>query len=902
MRLGLSLALTQPRNVSGGVVATPSTNDVLSVEVLGGNYLNDTGVYSTANWVDPNGWVAAVKLKGMAAGGVTDGTKLSITVSSPGFDTAGNATTISRTIPGVAALRKPYPNLADEYQTTSGSDTIVHVVLDSRIYASDTITDVTVSAGLYTVSATPSNASGTFTTETNNSGFAYEVPMAWPVTPPREVAAGTITAEVAVTHPWFAGGKTAAAVRFQFKDGTNTVTAWASTMSASGERLSGQGNPLPVFKVSGVDISSLADGVCWWEFKVFPIRGDVTFDSPTDGVGFTGAEYKADLTRGIPYDCPKAVPFVKNASATFTTYYASVDPVSGVNSDSASHVSTTLATAEANPCLSINYAAWQLQKYGTGSNVIYVIRLKEGTYVGFGANGTVAPLTLTRTASWLTVEPATGAAKANIIIGGTGTTSSTRNFPRRTKIKGVTIAGDNGVSSGRVLEGAFAAAGTWAGGFDHELMVDDCALSMSANNATANIFAQCGIILRNTNTTGANYIGQIGGRPGVSDKDGLISAFFNELLGTFSTMVTPRLFGNLTECPPSIVALTQNSSGVAFLGGRAADCLCIANSTYKMNNTKWVIASKFTRGVGFFQNLIEPYTGGAAKGIELYGDSTGTDAANVQVAFNSIPGEAFNFMYNDTGFKTTFNGSPLPTPLATTSGSATVTVTLTGHALNTGDTVNIAATAAVGGISTANLNGNKTITVVDANTFTYTAGAAATSTASGGSTSHSSPCVITVNFAKNGRYRKTGSWQYNFVADHNMKSDEYNGTPQSTSDGARVGNWELRYWVDCPGNAIFAGEETDGGSGSLLGELLKTSAGWASKNACYTGQPGYTNYQGLANAMWSLAAGSGYGDYRPTSSSCAINRADRQAFPFDLDGTTRRTDGTGAAGALERAS
>lgn len=71
-------------------------------------------------------------------------------------------------------------------------------------------------------------------------------------------------------------------------------------------------------------------------------------------------------------------------------------------------------------------------------------------------------------------------------------------------------------------------------------------------------------------------------------------------------------------------------------------------------------------------------------------------------------------------------------PLTTTNASTTVTVAHTGHGLVSGAEVYIDGAATVGGIATTNLNGARTITVVDANSYTFVAGAAASSGATGG--------------------------------------------------------------------------------------------------------------------------------------------------------------------------
>lgn len=76
-------------------------------------------------------------------------------------------------------------------------------------------------------------------------------------------------------------------------------------------------------------------------------------------------------------------------------------------------------------------------------------------------------------------------------------------------------------------------------------------------------------------------------------------------------------------------------------------------------------------------------------------------------------------------------------PLATTNLSTTVTVTHTAHGYANGIDVRLYGAATTNGIDAANLNGVRTITVINANSYSFTAGAAdaASSTASGGGSS-----------------------------------------------------------------------------------------------------------------------------------------------------------------------
>ena len=70
-------------------------------------------------------------------------------------------------------------------------------------------------------------------------------------------------------------------------------------------------------------------------------------------------------------------------------------------------------------------------------------------------------------------------------------------------------------------------------------------------------------------------------------------------------------------------------------------------------------------------------------------------------------------------------------PLTVTSGSAVVTVAHVAHGLTSGDSVTVAGSAAVGGITP---NGTFTITVTGVDAYTYTFGSNATSNATGGGT------------------------------------------------------------------------------------------------------------------------------------------------------------------------
>ncbi len=71
-------------------------------------------------------------------------------------------------------------------------------------------------------------------------------------------------------------------------------------------------------------------------------------------------------------------------------------------------------------------------------------------------------------------------------------------------------------------------------------------------------------------------------------------------------------------------------------------------------------------------------------------------------------------------------------PLTTTNGSAVVNVFHPGHGFLIGDKVTLAGAINTGGITAAQINGQRTVTAVDGNSYTFTAGGTATSTIIGG--------------------------------------------------------------------------------------------------------------------------------------------------------------------------
>jgi len=125
---------------------------------------------------------------------------------------------------------------------------------------------------------------------------------------------------------------------------------------------------------------------------------------------------------------------------------------------------------------------------------------------------------------------------------------------------------------------------------------------------------------------------------------------------------------------------------------------------------------------------------GTASSMIQYGTSDGNQI--ISVATNEknyiIKGTALTDV---TPLRDTYTTSTTPSTdncFATTDESTTVVVTITGHGASEGDYVTFSGSAAVGGVSAANLNTEFKIANVTSNTFEITVAAAATSTVSSG--------------------------------------------------------------------------------------------------------------------------------------------------------------------------
>ncbi|MFD1610967.1 hypothetical protein ACFSCW_04040 [Sphingomonas tabacisoli] len=279
--LGFGIDLALKRRDAGAAVPASA---IASLQVLPANGLQ---AVDGADAADANGWVAKVVLPDDGVS-TFDPTRIVLTVSDPGFDASGAATTVVRTIRGTAVLRKQYPNQTQRLNSASGGVRTVHFALDDDVYQGSTLVSGQALAGYYGAAA-----SGAIGGMSNGSTRAYPKPLfAWVNMHHERATGGSYAVEGVAFHRHAMNGRQVACVQYQARD-AQAVANLSATVSASVPQLSTiqtKGQIAEVYAAS-VSLANLAQAdLCRVNAKVYPWLGDATavLDLLTDGVSVSG--------------------------------------------------------------------------------------------------------------------------------------------------------------------------------------------------------------------------------------------------------------------------------------------------------------------------------------------------------------------------------------------------------------------------------------------------------------------------------------------------------------------------------------------------------------------------------------------------------------------------------------
>ena len=159
---------------------------------------------------------------------------ITFNVTSPGFNSTGGSSPLTRQIIATSYLRQAFPSKssslstpAQPYLGTVGGYTAVDLAFSEYIYATDIPSLATIGAGAY-YDGTNTSVSGSVAV-TNASTKAWPAPVgAWVTEPGRTFDGSSQTVEFKVGHAYGANGAPVSGVQIQAVDASGNATAWKS--------------------------------------------------------------------------------------------------------------------------------------------------------------------------------------------------------------------------------------------------------------------------------------------------------------------------------------------------------------------------------------------------------------------------------------------------------------------------------------------------------------------------------------------------------------------------------------------------------------------------------------------------------------------------------------------------
>lgn len=582
-----------------------------------------------------NGWVAEIDIDSLSTGGTyafglgtnndPSTAKAVFTVTSPGYDTSGNTTTISRTVYGTKWVRQAYPNQATADESTAGSTLTIRVSLSDFVYQADSSVSVAIASGLYTQGGTPTAAySGAVT---NNSTLTMASPVGrWAWVGYERVAADFVL-EAVVFHRHSKNGQPLAMVRFTVTDGSHTETVDVTRMTVSTRSGAGSAaaNKVLVYAAT-IPISGFTQGaVLTANFSAYP------------WVGQSGQILTSNSGISPPDERLAPLQLLCDKNSTYGAAYAVVDATNGHNSTASTWVTATQSAAES------NYASSPANSYTTIGNAAQALKAYNnatygrnepggGTILLTGNHswpGTTPASTLGAQSTWMTITRLSSVSRgtANINAG----TNAILNV-QRVRVTDVTLSG----SSTGQIKGNVSNDVLW---------VDDCNSSMTGTAPfyqwklayyTRNVFSAwsssqklgaystskgpAGLIRGNAGPTAVNHLGVVGE--------------IYAIIGNYNVVGVWVLPGNAAS-----EQVSENSI-YAF------------NAFYGMSDTAQftgTITWNMSSGVAIVQNVLERSTGNSSPIVTLWADGAAAASSNVILWHNTLIGNRTNIAYNDTG-------------------------------------------------------------------------------------------------------------------------------------------------------------------------------------------------------------------------------------------------------------
>lgn len=561
--------------------------------------------------VNSDGFTIDITFEGMSSGGTHDlgfgadndptQAKITLSLTSEGFDSSGTLTTVSRSLygvpclePNLGAMRKAYPDDADPEETVSGSDLIVRYALSDFIYDDDTSITINCDSALYNDGSIDNNSISDFAV-TNNSTLDYpKVIGKWAIADRQTIVGTDLHLEFVAFHRFAQNRSPVAAVKFTITDEhSNSVSNTITDLTISDD------SPLTSIQLyqSDIDVSSLTDlDNITIQAQIYPHVGDndsilntndgsYSFPTPL----YTNLQFRLDKTGAHGHTCV----------------------TSGGNDGTGQVYSSQSAAESGNAFATLAAALTALQTYNN-SNVSHndagggTIYIDDATYTLNSTNGG----TLTE---WVTITKMSTASKGTAIFQAAANNAS---IPTFLKLNGITFSG-----------------GTFFNGNNNSyLWVDDCAV----NTTGLLTIYRCAYCVATNNT-------------------GLFARAFD----VFSTNTTQWALirgNNLTG--------RHDSFGYCVLGNynvyiREQDSLTNVlndggifayNINYSPDTSIQIVLAdtyNFTHGFAVVQNILERAGSQAQAMVLISADTTTTTTNHIILWNNTIAGARSNVGYND---------------------------------------------------------------------------------------------------------------------------------------------------------------------------------------------------------------------------------------------------------------
>lgn len=586
---------------SGGIFNPYIFGGISSVNILGDSLLDE----SSGVGVNGSGWAARVVLRGIVnTSGAVDATKLVLTVSDPGWNSDGTATTRTRTIRGGAVLRRRYPNGAQKQISTDGNDVSIVVSLDDVVFAGSTILAAEIELGFY-----PEAVASVAPLRTNSSTLGYIKPS-WGWLQPQfgYVTGPTFDVEGVTFHPYMQDGSQVACVEYSIAGGAVTrvvQTSLSAKITASGLR--------PECWAAALDTAGTPQGAQQVRAVVRPWLGDVSavLDTSTDGVAW-------------PSPLPvQPLRIYVDTAGTYGGAYAYVK--AGVTGGA---VSADPTTARAAPYPTVSGAlsavrAWNLANRGHGDIGGAVVRLMDADGADVTHTISTGITTSWGGATYCTIE------RDPLAVGVVSVTwTANAQYPDKVRWRNLRIVASTG---------AYLILGPNTSG--SVLHIDSCEIDNTANR---NISAYYDFpFVTNVKIAGSNSVN------------------FTSLAVSGSTQNGVAL---LAGCYSTSGARVQNNCGLVTVGNSfpvldmivtAADANRVQHGKIiygnRFNSVKWNsggVAMQISGLPSFVGNIIERYTG-EQNTLHLFADGDVTTVPWALSAYNTCVGERSSRAYND---------------------------------------------------------------------------------------------------------------------------------------------------------------------------------------------------------------------------------------------------------------